>query len=273
MKKTLVTISITAFFTALTVLSIFEIIAQQKQLEADELVEIDSDILDEKRKILIHYPRNYDADLTYPVLYVLDGSSQDFRMAGIAEILNVAETVPEMIIVGIPNTDRNRDLTPHYIYQETDGDQLGEGAKFLSFLTNEVVPYVDANYPTNGYKMLAGHSRGGLFSFYAYLENAGRFDAYFCFSPAFWRDDAIIIDKSRSTFQNSQKKAFVFMSLGTKENAKMRRAYDDMTNLIKEEDLSIAHRHIPKANHGNNLYYSTPIALKLWSMEYAESEK
>ena len=268
MKKKLITIFVTALFTTLIVLAIFEIIAQMEQLEADELVEIDSKILGEKRNILIHFPRNYDPALKYPVLYVLDGSSQDFRMAGIAEILNLTETVPEMIIVGIPNTNRNRDLTPHYIYQETDGEVLGAGDKFLSFLIREVKPYVRDNYPVNDHEMLAGHSRAGLFSFYAYLEKPASFDAYFSFSPAFWRDDAIIIDKAKQVFQNPQEDAFVFMSLGTAENDKMKAAYNEMTELIANRELPFFHRYIKDASHGNNLFYSTPIALTLWSKSY-----
>lgn len=272
MKKNVITISLTAFFTALIVLSIFEIIAQQEQLEADVLVELDSEILNEKRNILIHLPRGYDASLTYPVLYVLDGSSQDFRMAGLAEILNIAETVPEMIIVGIPNTNRNRDLTPHYIYQETGGEALGQGDQFLSFLVHEVVPYIDKNYPTNGYKMLAGHSRAGLFSFFAYLERPNSFDAYFNFSPAFWRDGSIIVEKAQNTLPFSRDDTFVFMSLGTDENDKMKSAYSQMTQLIDEKNLPFIHRYTPKANHGNNLFYSTPLALKLWAEAYQNQQ-
>lgn len=271
MKKTILTILITTILTALIVLSIFEIIAQQNQLEADVLVEIDSEVLDEKRTILIHLPRGYDEAIKYPVLYVLDGSSQDFRMSRIAEMLNIAEVVPEMIIVGIPNVDRNRDLTPHYIYQETDGDVWGQGDKFLSFITDELAPYIESNYPTNGYQMLAGHSRGGLFAFYAYMENPTAFDSYFCFSPAFWRDGSIIIDKANDLAPSN---TFIYMSLGTAENDKMKGAYDAMTQLLGNSTQSgLIHQYTPGANHGNNLFYSTPIALKLWAEVYMETIK
>lgn len=273
MKKTLVTILITTILTALIVMSVFEIIAQQNQLEADVLVEMDSEILEEKRNILVHLPRGYDTRTKYPVLYVLDGSSQDFRMSGIAEILNIAEVVPEMIIVGIPNTNRNRDLTPHYIFQETDGETYGEGKQFLSFLTDEVAPYIEHNYPTNGYQMLAGHSRGGLFTFYSYMEDPTAFDAYFCFSPAFWRDHSIIVEKAKEVLPNRSDSTFIYLSLGTEENAKMKAAYVLMTDLLDEENKApLVHQYIPGANHGNNLFYSTPIALSRWSDAYLKNK-
>ena len=266
MKKTIITVSITMVLTALVVLTIFEVLAQMDQAEADEIEEIESEILGEKRKLLIHLPTTYDSLKRYPVLYVLDGSSQDFRMAAIAEVLNRAGVVEEMIIVGIPNTNRNRDLTPHYILQDTDGNTYGEGDRFLQFLTQEAEPYIRARYPVTNYRMLAGHSRAGLFSFYAGLEKPGFYDALFCFSPAFWRDEAIIVDNAATAWKRAAPlDTFLFMSLGTEENDKMTSAYQQMTHLMDQYlgDNGI-HQLTEGANHGNNLYFSTPFALTKW---------
>ncbi len=267
MKKTLLTILITMIVTAIGVLTIFEIIAQMDQLEADVQEDIDSSILGEKRKLLIHLPSEYDPTQNYPVMYVLDGTNQDFRIARIAEILNRAEIVQDMIIVGIPNTDRNRDLTPHYILQDTDGEAFGKGDDFLSFLTDEVIPFIESKYPVNQYRMLAGHSRGGLFTYYAYLEQPEIFDALFCFSPALWRDESIILEKTQTFYTSIRKEnPFIFMSLGTEENDKMMKAYNAMTNILDDKMIkNVVHIYTPEANHGNNLFYSTPIALKNWN--------
>ncbi len=267
MKRTLITIIITTVITALIVLTIFEIKAQMNQMDADRVEEIDSEILGEKRKVLIHLPRNYNPNQAYPILYVLDGSSQDFRMAALAEILNIAEVVPEMLIVGIPNTDRNRDLTPHYILENTEGEIFGRGNHFLDFIELEVIPFIENKYPSDGSRMLAGHSRGGLFTFYAYMEKPQLFDSYFCFSPAFWRDDSIIIDKVKGFKPEDSDSPFIFMSLGTNENSKMKNAYDQMTSLLANSSsyTNFIHTYTTDADHGNNLYYSTPLALKRWS--------
>src|SRR5688500_7699081 len=64
---------------------------------------IHSDILNEDRELTIRLPRNYKPDTKYPVMYVLDGGSQDARMANTAEILAAAGYAPEVIVVGIPN--------------------------------------------------------------------------------------------------------------------------------------------------------------------------
>ncbi|MEQ9098591.1 MAG: alpha/beta hydrolase-fold protein [Imperialibacter sp.] len=267
MKKALLTILITMIVTAVSAFKIFKTIVEMDEPQADRQEEIDSSILGEERKLLIHLPAGYDPSQSYPVMYVLDGSSQDFRVAGIADILDRANTVPKMIIVGIPNTNRDRDLTPHYILQDTDGEIFGKGDQFLSFLTKEVIPFIESKYPTNQYRMLAGHSRAGLFAYYAYLERPTVFGAIFCFSPAFWRDDMIILDKAATFYASTGREApFIFMSLGTEENEKMKEAYDAMTYfLVGKKVKNLVHTYTPEANHGNNLYYSTPIALKTWA--------
>ncbi len=267
MKKSLITILVTMLITSIAVLTIFEIIAQKKQLEADVLETKDSEILEEQRNLLIHLPTQFDPTKAYPVMYVLDGSSQDFRIAGIAEILSRAKVINDMIIVGIPNTDRNRDLTPPYIFQETDGERLGEGDQFLKFLINEVIPFIESQYPTNGYRMLAGHSRGGLFTFYSYLEQPETFDALFCFSPAFWRDNTIIFEKTKQFYSaDREENPFIYMSLGTEENQKMKRSFAEVTKFLDQRiPDNFIHSYTEGANHGNNLYYSTPGALKKWN--------
>lgn len=267
MKKILLTALITVVITTISVFYVFKMIVEMDEQVADVQEEIDSKILGEKRDILIHLPVEYDPAQSYPVMYVLDGSSQDFRIASIAETLNRAELVEKMIIVGIPNTDRNRDLTPHYILQETDGEVYGKGDKFLSFISDEVIPFIDSKYPVNEYRMLTGHSRAGLFTFYAYLEKPEIFDGLFCFSPAFWRDDSIILEKVEMFYSSDRKeKPFIFMSLGTEENDKMTKAYSAMTAFLDVKMVeNVVQTYTAEANHGNNLFYSFPKALKSWA--------
>lgn len=270
MKKILFTALITLVITTISVFYVFKMIVEMDEPVADIQEEIDSKVLAEKRELLIHLPVDYDPSESYPVMYVLDGSSQDFRIASIAETLNRVEIVEKMIIVGIPNTDRNRDLTPHYILQETDGEISGKGDEFLSFISDEVIPFIESKYPVNEYRMLTGHSRAGLFAFYAYLEKPELFDALFCFSPAFWRDDSIILEKAQTFYSSDRKeKPFIFMSLGTEENDKMKKAYSAMTDFLDVKMVeNVVHNYTPEANHGNNLFHSSPKALKSWAESF-----
>lgn len=52
----------------------------------------------------------------------------------------------------------------------------GNGAQnFYLFLSGELVPFINKNYPTSGLNILAGHSQGALFATYAALNNPDLF--------------------------------------------------------------------------------------------------
>jgi len=77
-----------------------------------------SSILAQERELIIHLPKNYATTKKYPVMYVLDGSSQSMHIANKFDILSSVGYTPETIIVGIPNMseeNRQRNLTPPYI--------------------------------------------------------------------------------------------------------------------------------------------------------------
>lgn len=270
MKRSLITIGLTALCTAIIVLAIFEIQAQLNQSKSDVLEVIDSKILGEERELLVHLPRGYSEDTskTYPLLLVLDGGSKDFRLAWMGEVLATAGAMPPVVTVGIPNTDRNRDLTPPFCARETDGDVAGGGDDFLAFIVEEAIPLLQARYRTSGEKILAGHSRAGLFTLYAQLERPGTFAAHLCFSPAFWRDDHAIVPLAEETWAKMDSlPTLLYLSLGTEENDKMRKGYRAITDLLDRKPvpgLAVLHEDISGADHGSNTYLSAPAALAAW---------
>jgi len=212
----------------------------------------------------------------YPVMYVLDGTSQDNYTAVKIDILSKLELFPEAIVVGIPNTSghRSRDQTPHYMKVDIDKDdsELGNGDNFLKFIETELITYIETNYRTNGFRTLSGNSRGGLFTFYAMLESPELFNGYLCYSPAFWREDLLIVEKAKVFLnQNSTLNSFVFMSLGDQENDKMKNGYTKMVSLIENEKsahFQFKHQITKRANHQNNSYKSTIYALKWLGNKY-----
>src|SRR6185312_5879135 len=77
---------------------------------------VNSKILNEKRKIWVHVPAGDPNGIfvqqRYPVVYLLDGDDHFASVAGMIQKLSGVTVCPDMIVVGIPNTDRTRDLTP-----------------------------------------------------------------------------------------------------------------------------------------------------------------
>ena len=74
-----------------------------------------------------------------------------------------------MIIVGVMNVDRQRDFTPDKIITRRENN-TGGGAEFLAFLEQELIPEIDREFRTNSFRMLFGHSLGGLLVSHAYLQ-------------------------------------------------------------------------------------------------------
>jgi hypothetical protein len=98
---------------------------------------------------------------------------------------------PRMIVVGVVNTDRNRDFTPT-CRPEQAGMKFptsGGSARFRRFLIEEALPVVDATFRTRPFRILAGWSLGGLFTVDTLLSETPVFDAYLAVSPSLWWDD------------------------------------------------------------------------------------
>ena len=256
MKKILLAIFITGILSVLGTLIFFEIKAQRDQLEASSIQIIKSKILGEHRKLLIHLPKGYskNIDIKYPVIYALDATSHDKDILNASTILSLAGFNPELIIVGIVNENRNLDLTPHYLPQEKESTELGRGNKFLDFLEKEAIPVINKNYRTSDYKMLSGNSRAGLFTFYSMLEKPNYFDAYFCYSPSFWKGENKISEKLQESMINGELKNFIYLSIGEDENEKMISGFDKVANIFDQSDIQnakIYFEYTKNASHGN----------------------
>lgn len=191
-------------------MNVFAQVKKEKIVEIGESITIKSKVLNEDRKILIYLPEGYkDSTTRYPVLYVLDGSTYFMPSIGILKYHVEFDMVPEMIIVAILNTSRQRDFTP----TKTDYSPVSGGAaNFLKFIKKEVFPFIENNYRTQPYRAFSGHSLGGLCVFYALLYEPEMFNAYIAVSSSIWYDDKLLLKKAKEVFQrtNTFKKSIYF---------------------------------------------------------------
>jgi len=157
-----------------------------------------SEILKEKRPILVYTPgfdTVYFTKPQYPVLYVLDGDGYFNGLVTMIQHLsqhNGNTLVPQMIIVGIPNTrgHRTRDLTA---IKGTQDPTSGGGENFTSFLEKELIPYIDKNYATAPYRTFMGHSLGGLLVMNTLLKHPNLFNAYVAMEPSMFFDNDVLL--------------------------------------------------------------------------------
>lgn len=163
---------------------------------------IESSILGEERDLWIYQPRSLTDDDNendldqYPVVYLLDGNGHFRSVAGMLYQLGTVNgnmTVPEMIVVGFPNTDRLRDLTPTH----TQGTS-GGGTAFLDFIENEAIPYIESNYAASQYRTFIGHSLGGLMAVEALITRPELFTNYISIDPSLWWDDQSVLFRAEA---------------------------------------------------------------------------
>jgi predicted alpha/beta superfamily hydrolase len=145
---------------------------------------IESKVLGEERRVLMSLPRGYeDNQMRHPVLIVLDGSP---FMVFHATASLIDRSIPEFVVAAVPNVDRLRDLS-----HESIGEiwpTSGGADNFLSFLTDELVPWLDAEFRTTGYRVIVGGSSAGRFAAFALLKAPAVFDAAIARSPALGTD-------------------------------------------------------------------------------------
>jgi predicted alpha/beta superfamily hydrolase len=170
---------------------------------------LESKILNEEREIWISLPDSYNnsryPNRKFPVMYLLDPEFHLVSMIGIHNALtgDIYANMPDMIIVGIGNIDRSRDFTPTNSSYEYAGKKYyitsGGAVLFTSFLTKELIPYINGHYRTMDYKILNGHSFGGLYTVNLLLEEPHTFNAYMAHDPSLWWDNGYLYKKSLKT--------------------------------------------------------------------------
>lgn len=153
---------------------------------------IDSTVLQEVRRINVYTPPDYQAAMaaSYPVLYMLDGGlDEDFpHVARDVDAAIRAGQMRPMIVVGIENTERRRDMTgPTTVASDRAiAPHVGGSFAFRAFIADELMPQVRERYRTNGKTALVGESLAGLFVVETFLLQPRLFESYVALSPSLW---------------------------------------------------------------------------------------
>ncbi len=169
---------------------------------------IKSEVLHSDRLLFIYLPDNYDKDTTksYPVHYLTDAPISSNIYFDLLRLHGVMNYVPQCIVVGLSSNDRNYNLSP---------DQ--GAAKYLEFIKNEAIPYIEKNYRTKSFKVLSGHSLGGDFVIYTMLKNPSLFNAYIAGSPGPIEPIMKLLDKNE-LITSTLDYQFFYTSIGSLDN-------------------------------------------------------
>ena len=162
---------------------------------------IESTIVNETRVINVWTPPSYEGGTdSLLVLYMPDGGiKEDFpHIANTLAKLIANKSIPPMILVGIENTERGRDLTGSSTTEyDAQFCPQTDGAKdFRAFITDELMPVINRKYRTNKQKGIIGESLAGLFVMETFFLQPLAFDFYIAMDPSIWWDNHILERKA-----------------------------------------------------------------------------
>ncbi|HEX3068529.1 MAG TPA: alpha/beta hydrolase-fold protein [Thermoanaerobaculia bacterium] len=159
---------------------------------------IESKVLGETRRINVYTPPSYEeSHARYPVLYMPDGGvDEDFPhvTTDIDAAIRAGEMRP-VIVVGIENTERRRDMTgPTQVESDRKiAVHVGGSANFRAFIRDELMPVIRKRFRGNGETAIVGESLAGLFIVETFFEEPKLFDTYIALSPSLWWNDQYLV--------------------------------------------------------------------------------
>ncbi len=167
-------------------------VAADESMPAHLTLRIPSKLLAETRVVNVYVPPGYNgkAETRYPILYMLDGGEkEDFpHFASTLDALIKANTIAPMLLVGIENTERRRDMTgPTTVDSDREiAPVVGGSAAFRGFIAGELMPQIHAFYNVNDDVAIIGESAAGLFVVETLFVQPDLFDTYIALDPSLW---------------------------------------------------------------------------------------
>ena len=251
--------------------------AQTDSLAIGETFTLHSRILNETRRINVYRPTIYldSANTPLPVLYMPDGGiAEDFlHIAGLVQVSVGNGTMRPFMLVGIENTQRRRDMTPPTSDPEDRkiAPQVGGSADFRAFIRDELMPAIQARYPTTGEAAIMGESLAGLFVMETLLLDPAMFDTYIAFDPSLWWDKSRLVHTASSHLHaHSQMSARLFMAASSEPT--IARDAEQLARLLKARaprGLEWYYQPMPEETHAT-IYH--PAALRALRTLFAPAQ-
>lgn len=241
---------------------------------------LQSELLHEKRQLNIYLPPHYHSNDTarYPVIYLLDGGmDEDFiHVTGLVQFSSFpwVGRVPESIVVGIVNKDRQHDYTfPTTIAgDKAKFPTTGGSAGFISFVEKEVQPYINKRFRTSNSKTIIGESLGGLLAAEILLRKPYLFNTYIIISPSIWWDNGSLLSLPLSQLSNpALAKTKVYIAVGKEGQTPgdKPRIMEDDARLLKErilqahsKNIEIFFDYLPDEDHATIAHHALLNAFK-----------
>ncbi|RPD96201.1 alpha/beta hydrolase [Aureibaculum marinum] len=231
-----------------------------------------SKFVNEERVINIWTPPNYNNSTdSFPVLYMPDGGiKEDFpHIANTLNKLLSESKIPPMVLVGIENTERGRDLTG---FSEAEYDKqfcpVTDGAKnFRAFISEELIPEINRKYRTNSRKGIIGESLAGLFVMETFFTKPNTFDFYIAMDPSLWWNNHYLAknaDSLLSKFPDKNLKLW-FTGSSAEDISKFTKSVEKTLKTSAPPKLTWKYSDKPNEKH-NTIFRATKENALIWTL-------
>ena len=132
-----------------------------------------SKVLGEEKEIYVSLPKNYHQHKHhYPIVYVLEAERLFSVTNAITGFMASQSLMPQTIVVGITNgTHLKRNEMAVVVHG-------GKPKKYLKFLKDELIPYIDQKYRANNHRTIIGMSTTNGLVFEAFFSEPYLFKGY-----------------------------------------------------------------------------------------------
>lgn len=225
----------------------------------------------ETRHINVYTPPGYAGSKErLPVLYMPDGGlEEDFPHLAKALDEGIREgEIRPLILVGIGNTERRRDMTgPTTVAEDRKiAPRVGGSARFRTFIADELVPEVSKRYRTDGHRGIIGESLAGLFAVESLLRAPDLFDTVIAISPSLWWNDAgLVHDAATLLKQMPGGSRRLFLTSADEDNIAPNVAALDRA-IAKVKPKGLVWVYVPRPDqHHDTIYRATEEAALRWA--------
>jgi len=237
-----------------------------------ETFDIQSTQLGEQRAINVWIPIDYKTKAdSFPVIYMADGGiKEDFsHIANTLDKLIQENKIEPVILVGIENTQRRRDLTG---FTEVDKDKeiapvVGGSENFRAFIQDELFPEIKSRYRTTAEKSIIGESAAGLFVMETFFLTPDMFDNYIAFDPSLWWNNHFLVRTAKEHLAKlpSNDRRLWFAGSSAKDIAPYTKELAEVLKTENPVNLKWQFSDEPKEKH-NSIFRATKEKAIIWTL-------
>lgn len=268
------------YYNLLFILALFASCSNTSQpndsIPAHDTFTIQSKQVGELRTINVWTPTEYKTTTdSLPVMYMADGGiKEDFAHIAntLAELIKQKRIKP-LILVGIENTQRRRDLTG---FTEVAKDKeiapvVGGSEKFRAFIKEELFLEVNKRYRTSNIKSIIGESASGLFVMETFFLTPDMFDNYIAFDPSLWWNNHFLVRTAKehlATLTNKEKRIW-FAGSNTEDISIFTKELASIFETVNATNVKWKYCDEPKEKH-NTIFRATKEKAIVWALNKTE---